>query len=116
MKELIRDLAEEYESLDGVVSPLAEEQWARKTPFASWTVRDEIGHLAFFDGAARLTAADPGGFSRHLAEMATLPDPFEDTLARGRRSCPGGDRKERVFSALFRRWIRRPAWPGMAPR
>jgi len=84
MKELIRDLAEEYESLDGVVSPLAEEQWARKTPFASWTVRDEIGHLAFFDGAARLTSADPGGFSRHLAEMATLPDPFEDTLARGR--------------------------------
>ena len=84
MKELIRDLAEEYESLDGVVSPLAEEQWARKTPFASWTVRDEIGHLAFFDGAARLTAADPDGFSRHLAELAALADPFEDTLVRGR--------------------------------
>lgn len=84
MKNLIRDLAEEYESLDGVVASLAQDQWDRETPFASWTVRDEISHLAFFDGAARLTATDPDGFSRHLAELANLTDPFEDTLAKGR--------------------------------
>ncbi len=84
MKGLIQDLEKEYESLDGVVAPLAKDQWDRETPFASWTVRDEIGHLAFFDGAARLTATDPDGFSRHLVEVATLPDPFEDTLAKGR--------------------------------
>ncbi len=84
MKELIQDLAEEYEALDGIVAPLAPDQWERETPFASWTIRDEIAHLAFFDGAARLTATDPVGFSRHLAELAALPDPFEDTLAKGR--------------------------------
>jgi uncharacterized protein (TIGR03084 family) len=84
MKDLIRDLAEEYESLDGVVAPLARERWNLETPFASWTVRDEISHLAFFDAAARLTATDPGGFSRHLDELSTLRDPFEDTLAKGR--------------------------------
>ena len=52
MKDLIRDLAEEYGALDGLVAPLPEAAWDGKTPFASWTIRDEISHLAFFDGAA----------------------------------------------------------------
>lgn len=84
MKDLIKDLSEEYESLDGIVSPLAESMWDRETPFASWTIHDEVSHLAFFDGAARLTATAPEAFSRHKAETLALRDMFEDTLAKGR--------------------------------
>jgi uncharacterized protein (TIGR03084 family) len=84
MKELIKDLLEEYESLDSVVSPLANILWSRETPFAPWTIHDEISHLAFFDGEARLTAMAPEEFSRHKAEILALQDMFEDTLAKGR--------------------------------
>jgi uncharacterized protein (TIGR03084 family) len=84
MKDLIKDLSEEYESLDNIVSPLAAAMWDRETPFSSWTIRDEICHLAWGDDSARLTATDPEGFSHHKAETLALRDMFEDPLAKGR--------------------------------
>jgi len=121
MKDLIKDLSEEYESLDGIVSPLSESVWDRETPFSPWTIRDEISHLAFFDGAARLTATAPEEFSRHKAEILALQDLFEDTLAKGRALSPAALlawwRSERsalldVFSTLEART--RLSWYGPA--
>ncbi|HQP28597.1 MAG TPA: maleylpyruvate isomerase N-terminal domain-containing protein, partial [Syntrophales bacterium] len=58
MTDLIGDLAAEQETLEAVVTALAEAVWDRPTPFYGWTIRDEICHLAFFDAAARLSATD----------------------------------------------------------
>ena len=43
------DLIAEQDALDAVVAPLATEDWERATPSPRWAVRDQIGHLAFFD-------------------------------------------------------------------
>ena len=79
MERLCRDLEEEYAALDAIVSPLSEAQWDTVTPFYDWTVRNEIIHIAFFDGIGRLAATDPAGFAKHLEELAkTNVDHFED--------------------------------------
>ena len=59
------DLVAEQEALDAVVAPLAAEDWELATPSPRWAVRDQIGHLAFFDETAALAINDPGGFVTH---------------------------------------------------
>jgi uncharacterized protein (TIGR03084 family) len=62
MTALTTDLAAETAELAEVLSMLAEPEWARETPAAGWTVRDQAAHLAFFDDAAVLAAPDPRRF------------------------------------------------------
>jgi len=50
MERLLRDLQEEQGSLDSMVASLSEADWDRVTPFGNWSIRDEIIHLAYFDG------------------------------------------------------------------
>jgi uncharacterized protein (TIGR03084 family) len=59
---LTADLAAETADLLEVLSLLAEPEWARETPAAGWTVRDQAAHLAYFDDAAVLSATDPRRF------------------------------------------------------
>ncbi len=92
MDELSQDLQDEGDVLDAIVLNLDAEAWRQVTPFAGWTVHDEISHLAFFDEAARLSAADPRGFAGHLEEMLkgiTSTGEFHaKALARGRSMSP----------------------------
>jgi uncharacterized protein (TIGR03084 family) len=62
---LTADLIAEQNSLDAVVESLAAEDWERATPSPRWAVRDQIGHLAFFDMTAALAIDDPEGFVTH---------------------------------------------------
>jgi uncharacterized protein (TIGR03084 family) len=66
MKKICKDLEDEYEALDAIVSGLDEAGWEIKTPFFDWTVKKEIAHIAFFDGTARMSATDPEGFKKHV--------------------------------------------------
>ena len=69
MKDICRDMNNEYEALDAVVAPLNEEQWNTVTPFIGWSIKTEIAHIAYFDGTARLAATDAEAFSRHVEEV-----------------------------------------------
>ncbi|MDE3086650.1 MAG: TIGR03084 family protein [Acidobacteriota bacterium] len=86
--ELLADLAEEQADLDALVDGIDEEQWATPTPAEGWTVRDQIGHLAFFDEMGRLAIEAPDGFSaRAQAAMEAAAegrDPMAEHLERGR--------------------------------
>jgi uncharacterized protein (TIGR03084 family) len=85
MKELCRDLAEEHEALDVIVVDLTENEWDTATPAEPWTIRDEITHLAYFDGAARLAASDAAGFAKHVEELIADMANFEENhLKKGR--------------------------------
>jgi uncharacterized protein (TIGR03084 family) len=64
---LLDDLAAEHEALDAVVEGLRDDAWDIPTPSPGWRVRDQIGHLAFFDQQGYLSASDPDAF---LAETA----------------------------------------------
>ncbi len=96
MESLCRDLRDEQASLDGIVAPLAEADWNRTTPFGDWSIRDEIIHLAYFDGTGRLSATDAAGFARHIEELIANFAHFEDDYMKAGRSVSS--------AALLARW------------
>ena len=73
------------EALDSIVADFDETEYETETPFWEWTVRDEISHLAYIDGKARLAATDPEGFALHVEDVLKDPEAFEDDqLEKGR--------------------------------
>jgi uncharacterized protein (TIGR03084 family) len=59
---LCDDLVAETAALDALLSLLDEDGWATATPAEGWTIRDQVSHLAYFDGAAVTAATDPDRF------------------------------------------------------
>lgn len=74
--EIVSDLLAEHRALDDVVAGISGMQWDTPTPSPHWLVRDQIGHLAFFDQQAALAAASPERFveetERDLADLAAF--------------------------------------------
>jgi uncharacterized protein (TIGR03084 family) len=68
MQAICGDLAAEHEALDTLVGPLDDRGWDVLTPAEGWTVRDQIGHLAFFDEMAAEAATRPEAFRASLAQ------------------------------------------------
>ncbi len=64
--EVLADLLAEHDALDAVVGPLAADQFALATPSPRWSVADQLAHLTYFDGTARLAIVDPDGFTAAL--------------------------------------------------
>ncbi|GAB3159583.1 TIGR03084 family metal-binding protein [Amycolatopsis stemonae] len=59
---VIADLTTEAESVDALVAGLSETEWDTPTPAPGWTVRHQVGHLAFIFRIAGLAAAQPEAF------------------------------------------------------
>jgi uncharacterized protein (TIGR03084 family) len=78
---LLADLRHESDRIAEHLDGLAHEQWGLATPAQGWSIQDQVSHLAFFDGAARLALTQPQEF-RALAErlMADGMD-FPDRIA-----------------------------------
>jgi uncharacterized protein (TIGR03084 family) len=70
---VLADLAAEHVDLDGIVAGLDADAWDAETPAPGWAVRDQVGHLAFFDARAREALTDPDGFVAMLAELRADP-------------------------------------------
>jgi len=84
IEALGRDAVAEHDDLRAVLSGIPEEDWDRPTPSAGWTIRDQISHLAYFDGAARLSMADPDAFRAARAEaLADIEKFVHATLSHG---------------------------------
>jgi uncharacterized protein (TIGR03084 family) len=84
LEALGRDAIAEHDDLRAVLSGIPEEDWDRPTPAAGWTIRDQISHLAYFDGAARLSMVDPDAFRAARAEAVADIEKFvHTTLAYG---------------------------------
>ena len=79
-----RDALAEHDDLRAILAGIPEADWERPTPAAGWTVRDQLSHLAYFDGAARLSMVDPDAFRVALAEaLADIEKFVHATLAYG---------------------------------
>jgi uncharacterized protein (TIGR03084 family) len=63
------DLTAEQEALDTIVGDLAAEAWEAPTPSPGWSVRDQIGHLTYFDGAASLAITQPDAFTASVSDL-----------------------------------------------
>jgi uncharacterized protein (TIGR03084 family) len=63
------DLLAEQHSLDVLVATIDEAQWHLATASPGWTVSDQIGHLAYFDEAARTAILSPERFRASVHEL-----------------------------------------------
>ncbi len=94
MKEICRDLEDEYQVLDDMVAELDAGGWALMTHCAGWSVKDQICHIAFFDAAAREAATDAAAFAQSAELLFKDLDSFESfnrkTLTRGREMSAAG--------------------------
>jgi uncharacterized protein (TIGR03084 family) len=69
VRDVTRDLEAEHGALDAVLVGVDAAAWERPTPSPRWAVRDQIGHLAYFDRSAALAINDPAGFAEHRSEL-----------------------------------------------
>ncbi len=85
------DLEAEHEALDVLVRDLPDEAWDRPTPAEGWMVRDQISHLWFFDGTARLAVVDADAFAgqRQGAARSASTTGDDPSIAPGREVAPG---------------------------
>jgi uncharacterized protein (TIGR03084 family) len=94
MGAICDDLAAEHDALDALVAPLSEAEWKRDTPAVGWTIQDQIGHLAYFDGTATLALVDPDAFNASVEGLLAHLDEGDPTL-REARAMRGGELLER---------------------
>lgn len=81
---LIADLEAEHRSLAGVLASRTVDLDA-DTPAETWTIRDQLSHLAGFDGAATTSLTDPNRFRSDLARrLDEGDDPIEGYRQAGR--------------------------------
>lgn len=82
ISELADELRAEQEALDAVVAALDGSGWLTPTPSPGWAVRDQIGHLTYFDGTAALAITDPPAFELSKAALLGSGDTDGVTLHR----------------------------------
>ena len=90
-----RDALAEHDDLRAILAPLAPDDWDRPTPAAGWSIRDQISHLAYFDGAARLSIVDPDAFRAARAEAVADIEKFVATTLAYGRGIPGSELLDR---------------------
>ncbi len=87
-----QDLLDEQADLDAIVSPLDPADWELATPSPGWSIRDQIGHLAYFDRTAATAIVDVERFRAERDELVRLlDDPAgadEASLAEARAMTP----------------------------
>jgi uncharacterized protein (TIGR03084 family) len=92
---LCGDAVAEYDDLRALLVDIAPGDWERPTPAAGWTIRDQISHLAYFDGAARLSMADPDAFRAARAEALADIEKFVDAALGYGRGISGAELLDR---------------------
>ena len=81
MQALLADLAAETQVVREMLVPLDDAGWETPTPAEGWAVRDQVSHLAYFDEAATLAAADPDRFRAEAAELMRGGPSFPDDIS-----------------------------------
>jgi uncharacterized protein (TIGR03084 family) len=66
---LLDDLQAEHDDLVAAMDGMTESDWDAPTPAPGWSARDQISHLAFFDGVTITALTDPDAFSTLRAEI-----------------------------------------------
>jgi uncharacterized protein (TIGR03084 family) len=88
MDKLCDDLLAETADLEALVVPLDGGGWATATPAEGWDVKDQVGHLAYFDDRACESMADPAAFRAGRDEALVHPD-FADRMTEQNRRLNG---------------------------
>lgn len=88
MGKLCDDLLAETADLEALVADLDVDGWATATPAEGWDVKDQVGHLAYFDDRAHESMTDREAFIAHREDVLAHPD-FADRMAAESRRFDG---------------------------
>ncbi|MGV9870294.1 TIGR03084 family metal-binding protein [Rhodococcus koreensis] len=88
---LLDELRVESDGLTAVLAELRDEDWETDTPAAGWSIRDQISHLAYFDGSAMDAISAPDKFKAEAADLMAGGMDFPDRIAETHRHMPAGD-------------------------
>ena len=97
--DLCGDLDDETRVLVDHLRPLDEEGWNTPTPADGWTIKDQISHLGYFDGAVTTAVTDPDRFRSDLAEALRRSGDFVDEIAVAGRGRTGAEVFDRFVAA-----------------
>lgn len=101
--DLCHDLEAETGVLVSVLAPLDEAGWSMPTPADGWSIRDQINHLAYFDGAVSTAVTDPQRFRADLAaamkRQGDAIDAVVDAVASAGRGRSGAQVLDRFRAA-----------------
>jgi uncharacterized protein (TIGR03084 family) len=86
--ELLDDLLAETASLGRVLTGVHDADWDMPTPAADWSIRDHVGHLAYFDETALLALTEPERFAAEATSLAERGDNFADAVVADQRHRP----------------------------
>jgi uncharacterized protein (TIGR03084 family) len=92
-------LGEETATLRATLDGLDESGWNTATPAEGWSIKDQVGHLAFFDTAVTTAVTDPDRFIADRNDAMKGVERFIDTVAAANRSRSGADTYARFTSA-----------------
>src|SRR6185295_11836212 len=95
IEALGRDALAEHDDVRAILAGIPEEDWERPTPAAGWTVRDQLSHLAYFDGAACLSMVDADAFRALRAEAVVDIEKFVAATLDYGRGIPGAELLDR---------------------
>jgi uncharacterized protein (TIGR03084 family) len=98
LAQLLTDLRDETEVVDGLISELEASQWNLPTPAEGWSITDQVSHLAYFDDAAILAASDPGRFRAEAEVLVAHGPDFTESVAERYHALPPAE-----LLAWFRR-------------
>jgi uncharacterized protein (TIGR03084 family) len=89
LASILADLTAEHDDLDRILGPLDAAAWNAPTPAEGWAVRDQVGHLAYFDREAVGALTEPDAFTAGLAEIVADPEGWmAGTVHEGRTLAP----------------------------
>ena len=85
LDRILADLSDEHRDLEAMVAGLDDAAWEMETPAEGWNIRDQVGHLAFFDEQASLALRDGDAFAAALVEIAADVGAYMDrSVQKGR--------------------------------
>jgi uncharacterized protein (TIGR03084 family) len=91
---LLNDLSDETKVIESILNGLRPADWSLATPADGWSIGDQVTHLAYFDEAATLAAADEEGFRAHAGLLASHGPDFSAWVADQNRSMDPSDQYE----------------------
>lgn len=91
LTRVLADLAAEGDELDARVADLSDDEWARPTPAAGWTIAHQIAHLNWTDRLALLAIDQPDQLADAMREAIANPGSFVDDAAAAGADLPPGE-------------------------
>jgi uncharacterized protein (TIGR03084 family) len=81
LQSLLDDLGAETKVVESMLDGIGTAGWSTATPANGWSIGDQVTHLAYFDEAATLAAADEKGFRAHAGLLESHGPDFSAWVA-----------------------------------